>query len=206
MLRLLTTGDKVPVAHQVFAGNTNDASTLPGVLHDLKRRFAISGITVVGDRGLISEANLEVVTDAGLSHVMATRLPRDRTAAAALDAAHHPEVAWVPVAAGERRGVRGHRENQRCVVVASFEQWRRDTTRAHELVAKTEAKLLALEDRVRSGVFTDPGKIGRAAQPILSASPVARVFDLENSEGRFFYHYDETSMCLPPSAAAHTSV
>jgi hypothetical protein len=77
------------------------------------------------------------------------------------------------------------------VVVASFERWQRDTLRTAELVARTEAKLLALERRVRDGELVDAGRIGRAAQRILGASPVARLFDVEIDRGRFLYHYDE---------------
>ena len=36
--------------HHVFAGGTNDASTLPEVLADLAERFAVGRICVVADR------------------------------------------------------------------------------------------------------------------------------------------------------------
>jgi transposase len=203
VLGLLTTGDGIPIAHHVFAGNTNDASTLPGVLDDLAERFSIRGITVVGDRGLISEANLEVVASRGFSHIMATRLHRDPLATAAIAAAHRRDATWVPVSAATAAACEVTVEGKRCVVVASAERWRRDAKRTGELVAKTEAKLLALEDRVRVGELSDPGKIGRAAQRILSASPVARVFDLEIEEGRFLYHYDEAALDYEEALAGH---
>lgn len=203
MLGLLTTGDGVPVAHHVFAGNTNDASTLPAVLDDLKDRFSVSGVTVVADRGLISEANLEVVADRGFSHIMATRLHRDPTAAVALEAAHSPAAEWVPVPGANSAACEVDVEGRRCVVVASPPRWRRDTTRTAELVARTEGRLLALEDRVRNGELTEPGKIGRAAQRILSASPVSRVFEVEIEEGRFLYRYDEAALDYEEALTGH---
>ena len=54
-----------------------------------------------------------------------------------------------------------------------------------------EAKLRALELRVRAGRLTDPAKIGAAAQRILSSSGAARLFDTEIGPGRFLYHYNE---------------
>ena len=48
VIGLLCTGDGIPIAHHVFAGNTADASTLPGVLADLTERFAVGRICVVG--------------------------------------------------------------------------------------------------------------------------------------------------------------
>ncbi len=41
VIGLLCTGDGVPIAHHVFAGNTADVSTLPGVLDDLQERFGV---------------------------------------------------------------------------------------------------------------------------------------------------------------------
>jgi hypothetical protein len=76
-------------------------------------------------------------------------------------------------------------------VVTSDARTARDTARTAELVARTEAKLLALEHRVRAGRLADPGKIGRAAQRILGPSGVGRLFDVEISKGRFVYHYNE---------------
>ena len=75
VIGLLCTTDGIPIAHHVFAGNTNDATTLPGVLDDLKKRFAVGPICVVADRGLMSASNLETVTRAGFDHLLATRPP-----------------------------------------------------------------------------------------------------------------------------------
>ena len=41
MIGLLVTGDGIPIAHHVFAGSTNDAVTLPGVLAVLQQRFGV---------------------------------------------------------------------------------------------------------------------------------------------------------------------
>ncbi len=60
-----------------------------------------------------------------------------------------------------------------------------------EIVAATEAKLRALEGRVRSGRLKDPAKIGAAAQRILASGGAGRLFDVEIGVGRFLYHYNE---------------
>ncbi len=69
VIGLLCTSDGIPIAHHVFAGNTNDASTLPAVLADLASRFAVGRICVVADRGLISKDNVEAVAAAGFDHL-----------------------------------------------------------------------------------------------------------------------------------------
>lgn len=194
VIGLLCTGDGIPIAHHVFAGNTADVSTLPEVLADLQGRFGVGPICVVADRGLISEANVEVVANSGFDHVIATRLHRDPTCAEALESSARTDAVWVPVPAARSAACDVVlADGRRCVVVASFERWERDTLRTAELVVRTEAKLLALERRVRDGALVDAAKIGRAAQRILGASPVARLFDVEIDRGRFLYHYDEAA-------------
>jgi hypothetical protein len=194
VIGLLCTADGVPIAHHVFAGNTADVSTLPTVLEDLQSRFGVGRICVVADRGLISHDNVNVVEASGFDHVLATRLHRDPTCADALTASAAPTARWVPVPDARCAACDiTLADGRRAVVVASFERWQRDTLRTAELVAKTEAKLLALERRVRDGELVDPAKIGRAAQRILGASPVARLFDVEIGPGRFLYHYDEAA-------------
>jgi Transposase DDE domain len=189
---LLCTGDGIPIAHHVFAGNTADVTTLPGVLEDLQRRFGVGPICVVADRGLISEDNVQVVAGQGIEHIFATRLHRDPTCAEALQRSAQHDAVWVPVPAARCAACDlALADGRRAVVVASVARHHRDTTRTAELVARTEAKLLALEDRVRASRLVDPGRIGRAAQRILGPSGVSRLFDVEIGEGRFLYHYNE---------------
>ena len=191
VIGLLCTTDGIPIAHHVFSGNTNDATTLPGVLDDLGKRFAVGRICVVSDRGLISGANLETVTQAGFDHLLATRLRRDRITAQALSAIDQDTV-WVQLPGnGSRAADVTLEDGTRTVVVESDARARRDTQRTAELIAAAETQLLALEHRVRSGRLKDPAKIGRAAQRILGTGRVGRLFDLEIGPGRFLYHYNE---------------
>ena len=192
---LLCTGDGVPIAHHVFAGNTADVTTLPAVLADLQVRFGVGRICVVADRGLISVDNVETVAGQGFDHILATRLHRDPTCADALTRAVQPDAVWVPVPAARSAACDVTlADGRRAVVVASPERHHRDSVRTSELVARTEAKLLALEDRVRAGRLVDPGRIGRATQRILGPSGVGHLFDVEIGDGRFLYHYNETAM------------
>ena len=193
VIGLLTTGDGVPIAHHVFAGNTADVSTLPEVLADLQSRFGVGRIPVVADRGLISADNVQTLADQGFDHVLATRLHRDPTCAAAIEASSQKDAQWVPVPDARSAACEVRVGGKRAVVVASFERWVRDSTRTAELVERTSDKLRALEARVRAGSLVDPAKIGRAAQRILGDSGVARLFDVEMAKGRFLWHYRDTA-------------
>ena len=191
VIGLLCTGDGIPIAHHVFAGNTADASTLPGVLADLTERFAVGRICVVADRGLISADNVAAVAQAGCDHVLATRLHRDKTCREALETITE-NTEWIAVAGLRCRAAEATlADGTRAIVVESDARMRRDTKRTAELVARTETALLALEDRVRAGRLVDPAKIGRAAQRIIGPSGVSRLFDLDIGPARFTYHYDQ---------------
>lgn len=194
VIGLLCTADGIPIAHHVFAGNTADVSTLPSVLEDLQERFSVGRICVVADRGLISADNVDIVTGHGFDHLIATRLHRDPTCHEALTAAVAADAPWQPVPAANSTACDVTlADGRRCVVVASTERHHRDTMRTAELVARTETKLLALEDRVRAGRLVDAGRIGRAAQRILGPSGVGHLFDVEIAESRFVYHYNDTA-------------
>lgn len=194
VIGLLCTSDGIPIAHHVFAGDTNDASTLPAVLADLAGRFAVGRICVVADRGLISSDNVEAVDAAGFDHVLATRLRRDRVSAEALESLGD-DTAWVEIPQHHSRAADiAVADGTRAVVVESDARARRDNARRAELVARVEADLLALERRVRDGRLKDPAKIGRAAQRILGTAGAGRIFDVEIAAGRFTYHYNEEAL------------
>ena len=165
---LLCTSDGIPIAHHVFAGNTSDVSTLPGVLDDLQARFGVGPICVVADRGLISADNVDIVAGHGFDHVLATRLHRDPTCHEALEQSVQPDATWVPVPSARCAACDITLDDgRRAVVVASAERHDRDTVRTAELVARTETRLLALEDRVRDGRLVDAGqhRPGRPTHP-----------------------------------------
>jgi len=76
VLGLVMTREGMPVCHWVFPGQTPDRATLKAVVKDLKARFPINRCVVVGDRGLLSEDNLEVLSGAGLDYIVALPLRR----------------------------------------------------------------------------------------------------------------------------------
>jgi hypothetical protein len=64
-LGLVVTGDGLPVASDVFVGNTCDATTVKDRVADLKDRFGISRTIFVGDRGMLSASNVATLASEG---------------------------------------------------------------------------------------------------------------------------------------------
>src|SRR5215510_8208733 len=74
---LLTSKEGVPVAVEVFAGNTGDPKTVAAQVGKLKDRFGITTVVLVGDRGMLTAARLrEDVGPAKLDWITALRAPQ----------------------------------------------------------------------------------------------------------------------------------
>jgi len=66
-----------PLAHEVYAGNTQDRQTLPSMLDSLEKRVgATKGMTVVVDRGMAYAENLAEIHRRELHYVVAARQPQ----------------------------------------------------------------------------------------------------------------------------------
>lgn len=59
VIGLLTNADGCPVAVEVFPGNTQDAATVEGKVRELRERYGVSEIVLVGDRGMITTSTEE---------------------------------------------------------------------------------------------------------------------------------------------------
>ena len=74
---LLTSKDGIPVAIEVFQGNTGDPTTVASQVTKVKDRFGITKVVLVGDRGMLTAARLrEDVRPQGLDWITALRAPQ----------------------------------------------------------------------------------------------------------------------------------
>lgn len=62
---LLVTPNGIPIAHDVYAGNVPDKSTVKDALARLQQTYDVKECVFVGDRGMITDKNLEALTAAG---------------------------------------------------------------------------------------------------------------------------------------------
>ena len=74
---LLTSPEGIPVAIEVFKGNTGDPATVAAQVTKVKDRFGIGRVVLVGDRGMLTAARLrEDVAPAHLDWITALRAPQ----------------------------------------------------------------------------------------------------------------------------------
>ena len=71
---VLMSKDGIPLAHEVFSGNTNDVKCFSEVIDQLKNKYHVSNIVLVGDRGMISKSNIEQIEKAKLKYILGYRM------------------------------------------------------------------------------------------------------------------------------------
>jgi len=77
VIGLIMTRRGIPLCHHVFPGNTMDKTTVTQVVSDLKKRFQIRRVIFVGDRGMLSDANLADLLEEDLDFIVAHPVRRN---------------------------------------------------------------------------------------------------------------------------------
>ena len=70
VLGLLCNAAGCPAGVEVFAGNTQDASTVVAKIAELRRDYGLQHVTFVGDRGMITQANAEQLKEVDGLHTI----------------------------------------------------------------------------------------------------------------------------------------
>ena len=68
--------DGIPMCHHVFPGNTVDKTTVSEVVADLKSRFKLHRVIFVGDRGMLSDDNVDALLAEEFGYIVAHPLRR----------------------------------------------------------------------------------------------------------------------------------
>jgi transposase len=71
VIALMVTPEGSPFYWKVLEGNTQDVTTLPGVVKDLKQRFGLKSCHLVFDRGMVSMDHLEFLETEKLTYLSA---------------------------------------------------------------------------------------------------------------------------------------
>jgi transposase len=187
VIGLVVNRDGFPIAHEVFAGNTQDRTTLATMLDRLKARVGLpEGATVVVDRGMAYDENIAEIKARKLHYLVASRQPeRTRWLADFADPEGFAEVLRQPSPRNPaqkktRVEVKIRRDGDTTYVLCRSAQ-RSDKDRA--IRAKQEGRLLAdldkLSRRVSAGQLKRPEKIAEAIGRLKERYPrVARYYEL----------------------------
>jgi len=69
VIGLLTDEEGRALSCDVYPGNTNDFKTFKDQLQKIKKRFVIPNITIVGDKGMISSDDIELIKKLGFNYI-----------------------------------------------------------------------------------------------------------------------------------------
>ncbi len=70
----MTSYEGCPIKQYVFKGDTTDVTTVKEVLKDLKQHYHIEETVFVGDRGMISKLNIDVLEEQGFDCIMGVKM------------------------------------------------------------------------------------------------------------------------------------
>lgn len=154
-----------PVCSEIWPGNTADVKTLLPVVRRLHKRFGITQVCVVSDRGMISDATVAELEDTfpGLKYILGARLRSDHEVRdtvlgwpGAYQIVHGPREhskSPSPLKVKDVRFTAEDNRDRRFVVCHNEEQATKDR-------ADREAIVKALEDQLKGGAKSLVGNKG----------------------------------------------
>ena len=182
---LLFATDGTPVAVEVFEGDTADPKTLKDQIEKLRRRFRLSHVAIVGDRGMITSARIaEELKPAGLDWISCLRAPQIAALAedqGPLQMSLFDERDLAEITSPDFPGER---------LVAC-----RNPALAAERARKREALLQSTErqlERIAAAVARKPARydaaaIGLTVGAVIDKHKVKKHFALDIADGRFAF-------------------
>ena len=167
-----------PIAHHVWAGNRIDHSTVQEVISDLCKRFEFGRLVFVGDRGMVTDENIESITKDKHGFLVGIKRRRNAKLDAWLDAVD--DTKWVECPGGintrERKTdpprtraqeVPTEDPDLRVIVIDSDERRGYEQGKREQAMERARQKLEKLKERVASGDLKQPEKIGAAVERIM---------------------------------------
>jgi len=185
-----------PIAHHVFGGNLRDCSTVESVLKDLQDRFGLRRVVFVGDRGMVTSDNIDLLRSRGQGYVVGLNRRRrpevlryvERATGAwiecpmgiAASGKAEPSKTLVQEVASDRTGVR-------IFVCHSDERLEYERGERQKAMQRVGEQLEALAQRVAQGKLKAPEKIGAAASRVLGRNHGYRYYDWGLKDGQFHF-------------------
>jgi transposase len=184
---LLTNARGIPVAVSVFEGNTSDPKTLLPQVSDMRERFVIERFVLVGDRGMITQNQVDVLqTLEGIDWITALRpgairrlledqaLQMDLFDERNLFELSHPDF-----------------PGERLVACRNPELAKRRAEKRRSLIEATVKELDQVCAMVDRGRLKGEDKIGLRVGKVINKYKVAKHFILEIQPRHFAYLLDE---------------
>jgi transposase len=188
--------DGWPIAHHVFQGNWRDAKTVPEVLSDLERRFGLKRVVFVGDRGMVTSDNLDLLRGHGHGYIVGRNRRRSGEVFDYIQSATGPWIECsVGITAREKAAppktrvqeVASKTPGVRVFVVHSEERETFERSQRVKAMERVRARFEKLAQRIAKGRLKAAEKIGAAAARILARNHGHRYYDWTYQDGVFHF-------------------
>jgi transposase len=188
LVGLVLDGEGFPQAHEVWEGNRQDRSTVKEMLASLEKRTGKQhGATIVVDRGMAFDENLEEIRAAGHHYVVASRQPERNSWLAEFE--HEEDWEEVvrtpsPRNPGQKKSLLQIKRRQKGeeVYILCISEGREAKDRAirEKQEQQLQADLQALKIRIEKGQLKSTAKIYEAMGRLKERYPrVARYYPME---------------------------
>jgi transposase len=191
-----------PIAHHVWAGNRVDHATVQEVISDLRQRFTFGRLIFVGDRGMVTDENIDSITKDEHGFLVGIKRRRNAEIDGWLDAVD--DAKWIDCPGGintqERKTdpprtraqeVPSGNPDLRVIVIDSDERRGYEQAKREQAMERARQKLEKLKERVASGALKRPEKIGAAVARIMQKYHGYRYFDWKLEDGLLEYSESE---------------
>jgi hypothetical protein len=181
---LLCTREGLPIAIEVFEGNTADPTTLKSQIDKLKSRFGIQRVVLVGDRGMITAARIrDDLKSSGVDWITCLRAPQIRALAqddGPLQLSLFDDRDLAEISSPDFPG-------ERLIVCRNRDLAAERARKRQALLVATERELARLQAQVRrqGSRLRAAVEIGLAVGEVVNAKKMAKHFALDIRDGHF---------------------
>lgn len=181
VIALVTDEAGIPLAHEVYSGDTQDKETVIEQVKQLKERFGILQVIFVGDQGMLTQTNVETILKHGFQYIFGIAPHHIK------DLFHRPEV--IQLSFEDEFGIVEFTEGEsRYIVCHSPARHARAMKHRDRKVQKVTLKLLRISASVEKGRLKDPEKIKARTHRLLAREEVGTLFDFAvSASGQFHF-------------------
>ena len=169
-----------PLAAEPFPGSLHDEQTLPNRLQALRERFRLERLVLVVDRGMVTEANLSAIGEAGYAFITALKAPQVKRLVRQgdLQLSLLDEQGLAEISSADYPG-------ERLVVCRNPLVGAERSRKREALLAATEHELAAIRRRVEQRTLEGEAEIGLAVGAVWNRYRVRKHFRVEIAEDAF---------------------
>jgi hypothetical protein len=191
VIGLLTDSEGLPMAVEVFEGNTSDQTTVMGQIEKLRVQFGIEEMVFIGDRGMLTSArrkDLQAAEYDQIKYISAlTRSEMFRF----IDDQNHP----LQLGLFDRQNLAEiEHEGVRYVLCFNPDMQRRDQQTRMRLIERTEEKLEMIRRNAEAGKWKSRDVIATRLYRWINRWGMERFFKVEYGDAEFSYERDDETI------------